>query len=159
MQTKHRFTLLTPIFGAQNALIALLPVADLLLRLYVGKIFFMSGLTKLRDWEMTVSLFTDEYHVPLLSPEIAAYLATGAELALPILLVLGMFKQFAAFGLLLVNILAVVTYYSVLQDLPVALQDHLEWGLMLLLIACSPANGLQIDHYWERMWRRDDRAV
>lgn len=159
MQTKHRFTLLTPILGAQNALIALLPVADLFLRLYVGKIFFMSGLTKLRDWEMTVSLFTDEYHVPLLSPEIAAYLATGAELALPILLVLGMFKQFAAFGLLLVNILAVVAYYSVLQDLPVALQDHLEWGLMLLLIACSPANRLQIDHYWERIFQREHRTV
>ncbi len=154
MQTKQRFTLLTPILGAQNALIALLPVADLLLRLYVGKIFFLSGLTKLRDWEMTVSLFTDEYHVPLLSPEIAAYLATGAELALPLLLVLGMFKQLAAVGLLLVNILAVIAYYSVLQDLPVALQDHFEWGLMLLLIACSPTNRLQIDFYWEIIWRK-----
>lgn len=151
--------MLKPILHLQQRLQILRPLADLLMRLYVGKIFFMSGLSKLRDWEMTVSLFTDEYHVPLLSPEIAAYLATGPELALPILLVLGMFKQFAAFGLLLVNILAVVAYYSVLQDMPAALHDHVEWGLMLLLIACSPANLFQVDHYWERIWARNPRAV
>jgi putative oxidoreductase len=150
MQTKPSFLALNPIFFAQQGLQRLLPVADLLMRLYVGKIFLMSGISKLRDWEMTISLFTDEYHVPLLSPEAAAYLATGAELLFPVLLVLGFFKQFAALGLTAVNILAVVAYYSVLQDMPVALQDHIEWGLMLLLIACSPANPLQLDHYWRR---------
>ena len=29
---------------------------------------FLSGLTKLRDWETTLTLFADEYHVPLLPP-------------------------------------------------------------------------------------------
>lgn len=152
MQTKPGHSLLTqilkPIFISQQGLQSLLPITDLLMRLYVGKVFFMSGISKLRDWEMTISLFMDEYHVPWLSPEAAAYLATGAELLLPVLLVLGFFKQIAACGLLAVNILAVVAYYSVLQDLPAALQDHIEWGLMLLLIACSRANPLQIDHYW-----------
>jgi putative oxidoreductase len=150
MQTKPSFSVLNPIFFVRHGLQGLLPVAELLMRLYVGKIFFMSGISKLRDWEMTISLFTDEYHVPLLSPEAAAYLATGGELLLPVLLVLGMFKQFAAIGLSVVNILAVIAYYSVLQDMPAALQDHIEWGLMLLLIACSPANPLQLDHYWRR---------
>lgn len=150
MQTQHRFSLHQAILRTQNRLRLLLPLADLLMRLYIGKLFFWSGLTKLRDWEMTVSLFTDEYHVPLLSPEVAAYAATGAELVLPVLLVLGLFKQLAALGLLAVNIVAVVAYYSVLQDIPAALQDHIEWGLMLMLIACSPANLLQVDHYWNR---------
>lgn len=150
MQTQHRFSLHQAILRTQNRLRLLLPLADLLMRLYIGKLFFWSGLTKLRDWEMTVSLFTDEYHVPLLSPEVAAYAATGAELLLPVLLVLGLFKQLAALGLLAVNIVAVVAYYSVLQDIPAALQDHIEWGLMLMLIACSPANLLQVDHYWGR---------
>ena len=150
MQTQHRFSLHQAILQTQNRLRLLLPLADLLMRLYISKLFFWSGLTKLRDWEMTVSLFTDEYHVPLLSPEVAAYAATGAELVLPVLLVLGLFKQLAALGLLAVNIVAVVAYYSVLQDIPAALQDHIEWGLMLMLIACSPANLLQVDHYWGR---------
>lgn len=150
MQTQHRFSLHQAILQTQNRLRLLLPLADLLMRLYIGKLFFWSGLTKLRDWEMTVSLFTDEYHVPLLSPEVAAYAATGAELVLPVFLVLGLFKQLAALGLLAVNIIAVVAYYSMLQDIPAALQDHIEWGLMLMLIACTPANLFQVDHYWGR---------
>ncbi len=127
----------------------LLPLMDLLMRVYIAKIFLMSGLTKLRDWEMTVSLFTDEYHVPFFSPELAAYLATGAELLLPVLLVLGMFRTIAAVGLSAVNVLAVLAYYHVLQEMPAALQDHAEWGLMLLVIASLPGNRLQLDHYWK----------
>ena len=41
-------------------------------RLYVAQVFVMSGLTKTRDWSNTVALFTDEYHVPVLSPPVAA---------------------------------------------------------------------------------------
>ncbi|XLM23140.1 hypothetical protein MKD33_16725, partial [Chromobacterium piscinae] len=26
--------------------------------------FFSSGLTKIADWDITLALFTDEYHVP-----------------------------------------------------------------------------------------------
>lgn len=149
MQTQHQFSIHQAILKIQNSLRFLLPLTDLLMRLYIGKLFFWSGLTKLRDWEMTVSLFTDEYRVPLLSPEVAAYLATGAELILPILLVLGLFKSLAACGLFVVNILAVVSYYKVLQGMPAALQDHIEWGLMLLSIACSPAYLVQLDYYWQ----------
>ncbi|MBP9061262.1 MAG: hypothetical protein KBF98_13230, partial [Rhodoferax sp.] len=50
-----------------KALNALQGVAALLARLYVAKVFFMSGLTKLRDWDITLALFMDEYKVPLLS--------------------------------------------------------------------------------------------
>ena len=42
-----------------KALDALQPLAVLLARLYVAQIFFLAGLTKLRDWETTVALFTD----------------------------------------------------------------------------------------------------
>ena len=55
MQTQHRFSLHQAILQTQNRLRLLLPLADLLMRLYIGKLFFWSGLTKLRDWEMTVS--------------------------------------------------------------------------------------------------------
>ena len=57
--------------------------AAVLARLYVAQIFFASGLTKLRDWDITLALFTDEYKVPLLSPEIAALLGRLAQARRP----------------------------------------------------------------------------
>ncbi len=104
------------------------PAAQLLARWYVAGVFFRSGLTKLRDWETTVALFTDEYQVPLLSPASAAFLGTAAELVLPALLLLGLGGRFAAAGLFVVNIVAVMS----VADLPEpALQGHVFWGSLL----------------------------
>ena len=58
------------------------------LRLAVATIFWNSGMTKLADWNATLSLFTDEYQVPLLPPELAANLALAIEVTTPVLLVL-----------------------------------------------------------------------
>ncbi len=91
-----------------NALDAAQPLAALVARIYVANAFFLSGLTKLRDWGTTVSLFTDEYHVPLLPPELAAVMGTTGELVLPVLLVLGLAGRFAALGLSVVNVVAVI---------------------------------------------------
>ena len=66
------------------------PAAQLLARWTVAGVFFRSGMTKLRDWDTTLALFADEYHVPFLSPGAAAWLGTGAELILPALLLLGL---------------------------------------------------------------------
>ena len=85
---------------------SLQPLALLAARLTVAQAFFLSGLTKLRDWDTTLALFTDEYHVPLLSPELAAVLGTAGELVLPALLVLGLGGRFAAAGLSVVNVVA-----------------------------------------------------
>src|SRR5262249_57023588 len=74
---------------AVNGIEFLSPVFDLAIRLCVAKGVFMSGLTKIQSWDSTLSLFENEYAVPLLSPELAAYLGTAAELCLPPLLVLG----------------------------------------------------------------------
>ncbi len=116
---------------AITALEALQPLAQLAARLYVGHAFFSSGLTKLRDWEITVALFTDDYHVPLLPPELAAVLGTAGELVLPVLLVLGLAGRFAAAGLSVVNIVAVI---SLAEIAPVALQQHQFWGSLLLAL-------------------------
>ncbi len=107
------------------------PLAQLAARLYVGQAFFMSGLTKLRDWETTLALFQDEYHVPLLPPDLAAVLGTGGELVLPVLLVLGLAGRFAAAGLSVVNVVAVL---SLAEIAPAALQQHQFWGSLLLAL-------------------------
>lgn len=106
--------------------------AAVLARLYVAQIFFASGLTKLRDWDITLALFTEEYKVPLLSPEIAALLGTVGELGLPVLLVLGLGGRLAALGLSVVNVVAVV---SLAEIAPAALQQHFVWGVLLAALA------------------------
>ncbi|QDL56568.1 DoxX family protein [Rhodoferax aquaticus] len=118
--------------GADYLLDSLQPLLSLLARIYVAQVFFSSGLTKLRDWGTTVALFTDEYQVPLLPPELAAVLGTFGEVALPVLLVLGLGGRFAALGLSCVNIVAVL---SLMDIAPAALQQHITWGVLLLGLA------------------------
>ena len=60
------------------------------LRLAVAEVFWSSGQSKLLSWSTTVALFKQEYRVPLLPPELAAYLAATIELTTPVLLVLGL---------------------------------------------------------------------
>ena len=121
------------------------PIADLGARLYIANVFIRSGLAKYRDWDTTMFLFEEEYSVPLLSPEIAAVLATTGELLLPVLLVLGLFTRFSALGLFILNIVAVVAYYSELASSPAAIHDHLEWGIILALIMVSHVRLLTLD--------------
>ncbi len=108
---------------------SLQPLALLAARLYVAQVFFLSGLTKIRDWDTTLALFADEYHVPLLPTELAAVLGTGGELVLPVLLALGLFGRFAALGLFVVNFVAVL---SLAEIAPAALQQHQFWGSLLV---------------------------
>ena len=70
------------------------------LRFAVATVFWNSGMTKLANWDTALSLFADEYQLPLLPPEIAAYAAATVELTMPVLLVLGLMTRFAAFILL-----------------------------------------------------------
>lgn len=105
------------------------PLAQWAARLYLAKVFFYSGLTKLRDWDITALLFTSEYMLPWLPPELAAFAGTGAELALPVLLVLGLGGRFAAFGLFVLNIVAALS----LAELSAAgAQQHVFLGSLLL---------------------------
>lgn len=120
------------------------PVALLGARLYVAAVFFRSGLTKLRDWDTTLSLFTHEYHVPWLNPEISALLGTGGELLLPVLLVLGLGGRFAAAGLTVVNLVAVVS----LTDIPEpALLGHVFWGSLLIAVLLWGPGALSLDRW------------
>ncbi|WOB07091.1 DoxX family protein [Piscinibacter gummiphilus] len=113
------------------ALEALQPAAQLGARLYVAQVFFMSGLTKIHDWDTTLALFADEYQVPLLPPPVAAVMGTAGELVLPVLLLLGLGGRFAALGLSVVNAVAVL---SLGEIAPAALQQHVFWGSLLLAL-------------------------
>jgi len=125
-----------------SGLDALQSPAQLLARLYVAQVFFLSGLTKLRDWDTTLALFADEYHVPLLPPPLAALAGTTGELVLPVLLALGLGGRFAAAGLSVVNAVAVI---SLAEIAPAALQQHLLWGCLLLWLLLWGPGRLALD--------------
>lgn len=86
---------------------------------------------KFMFWEVTDStlmLFEYEYDVPLLSPEVAAYLATFAEFFLSLGILLGLLTRFSAAGLLLVTI--VIQFFVYPNEWTV----HLLWAALLLYL-------------------------
>jgi putative oxidoreductase len=125
-------------------IIAASPLGDLLLRLWVANVFWKSGLAKIASWDTTIALFENEYAVPFLPPEIAAYLGTATELSMPVLLVLGLGTRFGAFVLFVFNIIAVLSY----PDLSEAGHyNHMQWGLMLMVIFFHGPGKLSLDRW------------
>ncbi|MDM5182146.1 DoxX family protein [Massilia sp. DJPM01] len=116
------------------------------LRIYLGWVFFKAGLTKIADWETTVSLFENEYQVPVLSPALAAALGTTGELVLPLFLWLGFLARPAAAGLFFVNLIAVISYSALFTfDCPAAINDHRYWGILLLVLVAFGPGRFSID--------------
>jgi len=121
-------------------------------RFYVGWQFTKSGWLKYSSWETTLGLFRDEYHVPLLPPQLAAVMGTGGELGFPVLLYLGLFGRFGALGTFLVNAMAVISYRQVLlaEGSEAALGNHILWGFMLLVIMVFGPGRISLDAWLER---------
>ena len=133
--------------GFANLLDKLQPIFALAMRLYVARVFIMSGWLKVSRWDSTLALFQNEYHVPVLSPQVAAVLGTTCELGLPVLLALGIGTRAAAIALFLFNIVAVISYPD-LSD--AGLKDHYLWGALMLVIAVYGPGRLSVDHWLAR---------
>jgi len=130
-----------------DTLTFLSPIGDLILRCWVANAFWVSGLTKIQNWDSTLYLFNDEYAVPLLPPEIAAYLGTATELGFPVLLAFGLLGRFAALSLFLFNIVAVLSY----PDLGAAgIEQHKVWGVMLLVCLLHGPGKLSLDYLFKK---------
>ena len=111
------------------------------LRLAVATVFWNSAMTKLANWETAVALFADEYKVPLLPPELAAYIAVSIELSTPVLLVLGLGTRAAA--LVLLGMTAVIEIFVYPQAWP----THIQWAAMLLVLLCRGAGAVSLDRW------------
>lgn len=130
---------------------------SLALRLFVGWQFFKAGMVKLGDWMGTLSLFREEYMVPVLPPDLAAVVGAGGELVFPVLLFLGLFSRPAALGLFFVNAMAVISYPQLWKfECPAAINDHMYWGLLLLVLMAFGPGKLALDHWIGRL--ADGRA-
>ena len=111
-------------------------------RLYISQVFFMAGLTKISDWDTTLFLFEEEYSVPFLNYELAAWLGTAGELILPVLLISGLVTRFTAIGLFVVNLVAVI---SLAEIAPAALYLHIIWGILLTQLIVYGGGKLALD--------------
>jgi putative oxidoreductase len=122
-----------------------LSVLLLVFRFSIGSVFWHAGLTKITSWQTTIVLFQNEYKVPLLPPELAAYMATTVELTCPVLLVLGLAARLATLPMLAQTLVIEAFVY------PENWIEHLTWASMLLLILTRGAGAISIDH-WLARW-------
>lgn len=123
------------------------PLFALGTRLWVAWVFLKSGWLKALDWDSTLFLFEEEYRVPLMSPQVAAWAATAAEIAFPVLLVLGLAGRIGAIGLFAVNALAVFSYRHVLltDGFEAAAGQHYLWGFALAYLCVYGCGPLSLD--------------
>ncbi|WP_095138456.1 DoxX family protein [Pseudomonas sp. Irchel s3a10] len=99
---------------------------------------FQLGWPRLAD--STIPLFQSEYHVPLLSPEIAAHMAAFAEHFFPVLILIGFATRFSALALLGMTLVIEVFVY------PDAYPTHGTWAAVLLYLMATGPGRLSIDH-------------
>jgi putative oxidoreductase len=130
-----------------RALGALASPLLLLTRLWVSWEFLKSGWLKLTNWQSTVFLFQNEYHVPVLPPYTAAVAGPAGELVFPILLIAGLAGRLSAAGLFAVNVMAVVSYAHVLltEGFEAAVGQHYLWGFALLVLAVFGPGSFSLD--------------
>lgn len=147
-------SLARPLLGFNKLLENLQSPLLLVFRLWVAKVFFMSGLQKINNWDQTLTLFEYEYNVPLLPFELAATLAAAGELLLPVVLVLGLATRLSAIALSILNIVAVVSYYATLAKVG-QVTPHIFWGALLLTNIVYGAGYFSVDHWFKKIFVKD----
>ncbi len=100
-------TKLLTLFGA--------PILALVMRAIIFRDFFTSGWLKFNyvingQWDTVIYLFTEEYQIPFISPQLAAFLSIFNELTFPILILIGLSTRLSAFVILCMSILIEITY-------------------------------------------------
>jgi putative oxidoreductase len=120
------------------------PVSLLVVRLAAASVFWRSSQTKLADWSNTVDLFRDVYAVPVLSPEIAAYLGTAVEVGGSVALALGLLSRPAALALL--GLVAVIQTFVFPENWP----DHILWAGLLLTVLVRGPGPISLDRLVSR---------
>ena len=106
---------------------------------------FQLGAPHLSD--SALYLFSTEYKVPLLSPEVAAHAAAFSEHFFPVLILLGFTTRFSALALLGMTLTIQLFVY------PDAYPTHGTWIAILLYLMARGPGALSIDHLIARRFR------
>lgn len=123
----------------------------LVARLSIAGVFWQSGQTKLDGFKVSDSalyLFENEFRLPLISPSIAAHLATFAEHFFPALLVVGLASRLSAAALLGMTLVIQIFVY------PGAWPTHGTWAACLLLILARGPGRASLDHWLAGLFGR-----
>jgi putative oxidoreductase len=74
-------------------------------------VFWRAGALKLLDWPGTLSLFANEYRVPVLPPDVAAVMAASLEIGASSLILLGLMTRVSVLALLgMVSVIQIFVY-------------------------------------------------
>ena len=109
------------------------------MRVAAFSVFWRAGHVKLEDWGSTVELFQSEYRVPILPPEIAAYLATATELGASCLLLAGLATRLGTVALLGITAMIQLFVY------PMAWPVHVQWLAFLFPLLARGAGRYSLD--------------
>ena len=132
-------------------------------RFSIAAVFWKSGETKIQGFavdivnreftlgwprlsDSVVDLFRDEYHLPLVPPEIAATLAATAEHLFPVLILLGLATRLSALALLGMTMTIQLFVY------PDAYPTHGTWAAVLLYLMVHGPGKLSLDHWIARRY-------
>ena len=118
-------------------------VIGLASRVAVADVFWRSARTKVNGFsirEETFYLFREEYKVPLLPPDLAAYLSTIGEHVFSVLLIVGLASRLSALGLF--GMTLVIQLFVVPGGWP----EHILWFSLLLLIIARGPGAISLDH-------------
>lgn len=110
-------------------------------RLALAQVFWSSAQTHLANWDTTLYMFEETYQVPLLPPDLAAYLAVALELVTPPLLVLGLATRFAALALFGMTLVIEIFVF------PQAWPTHIQWAAMQLVLMGRGPGLLSLDAF------------
>ena len=114
-------------------------------RLAVGLVFWNSGRSKVDGWNIfhvndkTLFLFTEEYKLPVVPPELAALAAQIAEHVLPALIIVGLATRVSALGLLVMTLVIQIFVY------PGAYVVHGTWAAILLMLIKYGPGAISVD--------------
>ena len=120
---------------------------SLVARVAAAGVFWRSGQTKIEGFQLrdtTFYLFREEYKLPLIPPDLAAYLATAAELIFPVLLVVGLGSRLSALALLAMTATIQLFVY------PSGWPEHILWAAALLIVIARGPGAISLDHL---IWR------
>lgn len=113
-------------------------------RIALAQVFWSSAQAHLANWDTTLYMFGDTYQVPLLPPDLAAYLAVAMELVTPPLLVFGLATRFTALALFGMTMVIEIFVF------PEAWPTHIQWAAMQLVLMGRGARTLSLDALIQR---------
>ena len=118
------------------------PKAELLMRLWIARIFIGSAMVKLADWQTALQLSAHEYPLGSLSAVAETYLGVSLELVAGSLLAVGAFTRLASVALFCLSLTIQITYKP--------FDDQLVWMALFAWYAVSGAGLLSLDQLLSR---------